>query len=195
MSCTACEGLYGQAVGLDDPAPDEILNHGYLGGLSLPSAAIEGRTPEEVLRTSFTWDFLERIARSKGICPRCAAAIDRWLELCEDHDAADGLCEHCGSPYRGRFHTACPNCRNETEGLVPVGLHGYQPVVDYLTDHGFDPVSPTDDQWETLTAAWEESVVSTDPPVVEITYRLDDDVLRVRLDEGMEVLEIERPGP
>lgn len=92
----------------DDSAPEEQLKHGYLGGLSLPSAAIQGREIEEVLRTAFAWDYLQRLGRSPGICPRYAAQLERLLTVCEIHAASDGLCETCGSKHQVRYHTTCP---------------------------------------------------------------------------------------
>lgn len=191
VSCTECAGLYGES---DDPAPEEQLEGGYLGGLSLPSAAIQDRETEAVLRTAFAWDFLERLARSHEICPRCAAPIERWLTVCKDHDPNDGPCEKCGSRYRVGCHTDCPNCHDETEGLVAVGLHGYTPVMDFITTHGFNPVTPTAEQWEVLTDAWEEHVIATDPLHVQVTYRLDGRVLNLTVDEDLNVLEVTESG-
>lgn len=77
LSCTECPGLYGEGIVADESAPEEQLEHGYLGGLSLPSAAVQDREVDEVVRTAFAWDFLERMARAHGICPRCAAQVNR----------------------------------------------------------------------------------------------------------------------
>lgn len=189
LSCTECPGLWGGTVAVDDSAPAEQLEQGYLGGLSLPSAAIQGREVEEVLQTAYAWDFLERMARSHGICPRCAAQIDRWLTVCENHDADDGLCEACGSRNRVRYHTNCPNCHDETEGTAPVGLHGATPTMEFITSHGFNPVTPTENQMEVLTDATDERVIETDPIKVEITYQIDEDVLSLIVDENLNILE------
>lgn len=59
-----------------------------------------------------------------------------------------------------------------------------------MTSHGFNPVSPTLEQWEVMPDAWEEEVLETDPVKVEITYRIDEDVLSLLIDEHLNVIEV-----
>lgn len=190
LSCTECEGLYGGSLAADERAPREQLEDGYLGGASLPPAAIKNRSASEVFRTAISWDFLERIARSKGICPRCSAAIEMSLTVCEDHDHGDGICDACGSRYAVKFESACPNCPNTGEGLLPTALHGTTEILDFVTSHGFDPVTPTEDQWMAMTEAWEVEVLSLDPVEVRITYTLEGHVLSLTVDEELNVIDV-----
>lgn len=154
MSCTEFPGVWGdEEIAEGDRAPDEQLEHGYLGGLSLPSAAIQGREVEEVIRIALAWDNLERIARSHGICPRCAAQVERRLTVCENHDASEGPCEACGSRDRVRYRTNCPNCPYAPKSSVYLGPYGYTPFLDFITSHGFNPVTMTVEQNEVLSDA------------------------------------------
>lgn len=188
-SCTECPGLYAGSSETH-AVPDELLEHGYLGEASLPPAAIEGRNASEVFRTAISWDFLERIARSKGICPRCSAAIEMTLTVCESHDHGDGICDTCGSRYAVKYECACPNCPHTGEGLLPTALHGNTEVLDFITSHGFDPVTPTEDQWMTMSDSWVEEVLCWDPIEVRITYTLEGHVLSLTVDEGLDVIDV-----
>lgn len=188
-SCPECEGLYGRST-TDDPVPDEQLEQGYLGGASLPPAGIEGRAPSEVLKASLAWDFLERIALSNGICPRCSAAVDRKLTVCENHDTSDGLCTQCNNRHQELFTATCPNCPLEVEGLLPTAVHGYTEVLNFITAHGFNPVVPTKHQWQTITDAQAVEVLSTNPAKARITYSLEGHVLRLTVDENLDVVHV-----
>lgn len=188
-SCPNCSGLYGRSS-TDDPVPEEQLEQGYLGGSSLPPAGIDGRDAEEVLRTSLTWDFLERISLSNGICPRCSATVERTLTACEDHDASDGLCQECDRRRQDLFTAECPNCPLRVEGLLDTAVHGYTEVLDFVTAHGFNPVVPTAEGWVTITDATEVDVVSIEPLKARITYSLAGHVLSLTVDEELNVIEV-----
>lgn len=189
VSCPDCPGLYGEAS-TDDPVPDEQLEQGYLGAASLPPAGIQGRNAEEVFRAALGWDFLERIAMSNDICPRCSAVVDRTLTVCENHDPSDGLCERCHNKYQAMFSATCPNCPFEMEGLVLTAVHGYPEVLNFVTAHGFNPVVPTKHQWQTMADAQEVEVLSTDPVEVRITYSLEGHTLSLTVDEDLTIIDI-----
>lgn len=191
FSCTECEGSYDPSES-DDPIPEEQLNQGYLGGLSLPPAAVQGRSVEEVVQTAWTWDFLERIARSHDICPRCSAKINRSVEVCEDHDASDGLCEECGRTRQVIHSHSCPNCHDEADGPLGTAVHGYTEPLHFVTSNGFNPIAPIEGQMERMREATKVEVASTDPVEARIIYSLDEHYLSLRVDEDLNVMEVSR---
>lgn len=193
LSCSECEGLY---AGEDEKAPvhDDLLDEGYLGVASLPPAAIQGRSPAEVLQAALTWSFLERLAMSNAVCPRCAAKVDRRLEICEDHDMGEGLCESCDWQYPVSFEATCPNCPYAMEGLLQTALHGHPVALDFVTDQGFNPVRPTRDQWERMSEAAEVEVVTVDPAVARLTYSLDGDSVSITVDEHLNTIDSSATG-
>lgn len=192
-SCPECEGYQGSAD-TDDPLSEDQLGHGYLGGATLPPAGIEGRDAAEVLQAALAWDFLERITLSNGICPRCSAAVERSLSVCENHDSGDGRCEHCNNEHQELCTVTCPNCHLEQEMILPSAVHGYPIVLNFVTAHGFNPVVPTKDQWETMRDITDVVVASTDPVRVQISYSLDGHVLTVTVDENIDVVDVTETG-
>lgn len=192
LSCTECPGMYGSELAAGESAPDEQLTHGYLGGLNLPPAAVQGRDPTDVVRTAIKWDFLERLATSSGICPRCSAPMERTLTVCDEHDADDGLCEACGTRNQVTYEATCQNCPLRNVGPLPSGLQANTDVIDFLTDHGINPLSPTQAQWETVADMWEEELVSFDPFEARLTYTLEGDVLAFTVDEYLNVSDVSR---
>lgn len=193
-TCPECPGLYGVAD-TDDPIPADQRDQGYLGGASLPPAAIRGRDAAAVHQAALAWDFLERIALSNDICPRCSAVVDRALTACADHDASDGLCQVCDRRHQELFTVECPNCPLTVDGLLPAAVHGYPAVLDFVTRHGFNPVVPTAEQWEAMSDAQEVEVISLEPLEVRITYSLAGDVLSLTVDEDLAVTAVEEGRP
>lgn len=189
VSCPQCSGLL-EGSNTDDPLAKEQLDQGYLGGASLPPAGLEDRDAENVFQAALAWDFIERITLSNGICPRCSAAVDRTLTVCEDHDSSDGLCEHCNREHQELCEVRCPNCHLEREMILPSAVHGYPRVLNFVTEHGFNPVVPTKSQWESMSETYEVDVPSTDPIEARITYTLDGHLLSLTVDEDLEVIEV-----
>lgn len=189
VSCPDCAGLFSESEA-QGPVPDEQLEQGYLGGASLPPAGVEGRDAGEVIRAALAWDFLERIALSKGICPRCSAAVERTLTACENHDASEGLCETCERRYQEVITVTCPSCPLTGEMVLPAAVHGYPQVLNFVTAHGFDPIVPTAEQWAAMSDAQEWEVLATDPIEARITYSLEGHVLTLRIDENLDVVDV-----
>jgi Zn-finger nucleic acid-binding protein len=188
-SCPGCSGVYG-ADATDDRIPEEQRDHGYLGRASFPPAAIQNRDLLDVLQASLAWDFLERIAISNGICPRCSAVVDRRLTACEDHEAGEELCEECGHRHQELFTAECQTCPMKSVGILPTAVHGYPVVMEFETSHGFNPVVPTREQWVAMGDAWNVEVPSLDPLRARVTYSIDGDVLELTVDEQLDVVDV-----
>lgn len=191
LSCTECPGIYGGESVEDERAPNEQLDHGYNGGLSLPSAALEGRTPSEVLRAAWHWDALERLALATGTCPRCSAAVEYSIHICQDHDAADGPCEECGTHRMLTKETTCPNCPFAVRGSLVNAFIANTDLIAFLTAHGYNPITPTAD-YARMMRDHEEELLSTDPFQAQFTWTIDGDNISITVDEDVNVVAVER---
>lgn len=192
-SCPECSGIYGDSVSTEDPVPTDQLD-GYLGGASLPPAAVERRDAKETLQAGHAWTFLEKIALSHDICPRCSTAVERTLTACEDHDASAGLCETCDRRHQESVSVGCPNCPLSAEMPLPAAVHGYPRHLNFVTAHGFDPVVPTAEQWAAMGDACEWVVIATDPLKARITYSMEGHVLTLTVDENLDVVDVTETG-
>ncbi len=193
ISCPECSGNYGESVSTDDSVPADQRD-GYLGGAPLPPAALEDRDARETLQAAHAWSFLEKIAMSHDICPRCSAGVERTLTACENHDASDELCQTCGRRYQELITVECPNCPLIVKMPLPAAVHGYPQQLNFVTAHGFDPIVPTAEQWAAMQDACDWEVLATDPLEAQITYSLDGHVLTVTVDENLDVVDVTETG-
>lgn len=177
--CTECAGTFGR----NDPA-----QQGYLGCLMLPPAGLRGRAIDETFRAAWTWTNLRNLAIASGICPRCSDRIEREVNVCEDHDATQGICDRCDWRYAVRFQHACTNCIFDGEGTSSVALAANTDLLAFLTAHGLNPVFSTriSRVWQTL-GDYDEVVRSTDPFEAEFTFTVDGDALTLTVDDDLSV--------
>lgn len=189
LYCTECAGYFDESV-VEDSSIGNILAdptvQGYLGELSLPPAGIQGRTPGEVVETAHIWSRLELQVFHRGICPRCSATVDESVRICENHDAADGVCDECGYRNATMLHGNCTNCLYEGTGAVHMKCWTNTEVLAFLTAHGELPFDPN----YTVGRVWDEDILSVDPFKAEYTYTVDDDMLTVTVDDDLSVVEV-----
>lgn len=190
MSCTECEGIYGESEATRD-VEAESMEQGYLGGQPLPPAGIKERTPAEVLEAADTWSSVETLAASTGMCPRCSARLDQSLRVCENHDASDGLCEECDYRHAVQIDRSCTNCPFFSEGAAVIGIAANTDLLAFQTSHGLNPVIPTTEFYGTMLD-YNEEIVSTDPIEARFTWAVDGDSITVTIDEKPSVIHVER---
>jgi DNA-binding transcriptional ArsR family regulator len=187
--CTECAGLYGLTRGR---RPAIEAEHGYLGRLPLPPAGLRDRTPEAVLRAAWTWGNLEIYAMTHDICPRCSATVTTAVDVCDDHDARDGLCDACKSVYAARVTITCTNCIFEGGGVAALALLGHTALLDFLTDHGHNPIAPESiHTLHEIHGDYDEEILQTDPLRARFTFHADDDSLSLTVDETLVVVAVE----
>lgn len=175
--CTECAGI---------AEFSDSYDHGQLADLRLPPAGIHGRTPEEILQAAITWGHLEDIATCSDVCPRCSAAIEHSITVCETHDASDGICEDCDRHYAAALSTRCPNCIFDGEE-VPATLltFGTIEMLAFLATHGYNPIA---DPYGPVMKDADEEILSTDPFKARFTFIIDDDTLSLTLDDDLSVV-------
>jgi hypothetical protein len=188
--CTDCSGRYERSYRNDD---GQQVRDGYLGRYPIPPAGLRDRDADETLRAAWTWGNLEVLALSSGLCPRCSAPVERDLRVCTDHDATDGHCANCTRQRALLLHAACTNCIYAVGGTAVAALTARTEVLDFLTDHGLNPVSPASVRdVEAVQEGFDETVRSTDPTVVELTLTAEDERLTLVVDGDLRVREVSR---
>lgn len=189
--CTNCEGTYNAtAPSAAAEAPDE---YGYLGTMMLPPAGVEGRTPEEAYRAAWTWANLEILAMASDVCPRCSADTDWTVDVCEDHDRTDGLCEGCGRRHAVFLSADCTNCNYGIGGGIFLAFATITPLLSFLLDHGINPISPdTADRHEMnrVHEDYSEDVLDIDPLTARFTTTVDGDEFSLTTDEELNVIDV-----
>lgn len=183
LYCTECAGQYdGEITTRESMFPGD---HGFLGGYHLPPAGIKGRTADEVMRAASTWTHLELLAMANDICPRCSAVVDHEIEVCEDHDATEDLCERCGQRYAVKIIGRCTNCPYETNGMFGNYVWGKLELRVFVGDHGMDPIV------EGVKWGWDysEEVLSVDPFKARLTYTIDNEMITLTVDDELDVVD------
>lgn len=186
--CTQCHGTYGGSIdasGADLPADQERL-----GYLHLPPAGVQGRTPKEVLLASLVWFLGETVTTARGVCPRCSAAVDTTLSVCDPHETADGLCDRCGRRYAVVVRHRCTNCIYGIEGAIPTQLVANLELRAFLIEHGIDPIAPTSERYFEATFVYDEEVLSTEPFGARYEFTINGDVLTLTVDDELNVVEV-----
>ncbi len=184
--CTECAGI----AEFSDP-----YDHGQLADLQLPPAGIHGRTPEELLQAAITWGHLEDMATYSDVCPRCSAALEHSITVCETHDSSDDVCNNCNREYAAALSSNCPNCIFAVEE-VPATLLAFGTIemLAFLTTHGYNPIA---DPYGPVMKDAEEEILSTDPFKARFTFTIDDDTLTLTVNDDLSVVDTtngESPG-
>ncbi|MEF8776502.1 MAG: helix-turn-helix domain-containing protein [Haloarculaceae archaeon] len=186
--CTECAGVYpGDHVPESADVPAE---YGFLGYLHLPPAGVQDRTPTEVHRAARTWNLSERLPAASGVCPRCSATVQMNVNLCQDHDRAADLCPTCGNRYEVGHYIRCTNCPFSQAGVFSLALLGNQELLDFLTTHGINPISPDSERLNEVIMDYEEEVHGRDPLDARFTFTADGDSLTLTLEDAGDVAEV-----
>lgn len=198
LFCTECAGTYGDS-GIRRPTqmaatvptvPDDL---GYLGALFLPSAGIEDRTPEEAYRVGMVREMLEYLAISNDACPRCSGPIDTPVQVCDRHDATDGLCPACGNRKAVHLHVRCQNCIYRNQGTFVYTLYGTEELLGFLTTSGAFPLTPDSEIHPFRVAGtYDEEVISTDPFEARFTFTAGAETLTLTVGDDLSVVDATR---
>ncbi|MFC7076652.1 winged helix-turn-helix domain-containing protein [Haloarcula halophila] len=191
LFCTECAGRYGQSYGANKRP--EAVERGYLGRMPLPPAGLGKRTPTEAARAAWTWAHLEMFAMASGLCPRCSATVEYEVFPCEDHDADGGVCERCESANAVNLGVDCTNCLFRGGGAFVIKLVSDPHLLAFLTDHGLDPIVPSDPhRVDRVHTEYEETIHSTEPFRAEFTFAVGEDSLTLTVDDDLAVVDAER---
>ncbi|WP_136592302.1 winged helix-turn-helix domain-containing protein [Salinigranum halophilum] len=176
VRCTACEGYWPQRGG-------ELL------GFSLPPQGLRGRDLDEVLDATIVYSIHRFETMTHGVCPECGGSVDASLSVCAEHDAADGVCDACGSSFLGVVRLVCASCKFDWRSPSYAVVSDHPALVAFYYDHGVEHVPAT---WAAITRGlhWREALVSTDPASLRVTVRHAGERLDFLLDETATVVDV-----
>lgn len=186
MYCADCGGTRSESSATVDGSTESAGD--IIGGVALPPAGIHGRTPTELLRAAEIWSVAHGQATARGVCPHCAARIDRTAHVCEDHDPSDGRCEACNQRFAITTIVSCTNCIFSGESVFTSYLLGNTDMMAFLIDHGIDPIRPN----AFHLTEFDETVLSVDPFEACFTFTGDEETLTLTVDEDLSVVDVTR---
>jgi hypothetical protein len=184
--CTECEGRF---VTDDETPPGTIM------GFSFAPAGLSRSAPEDIFAASVLRAIGKFTMQMGGLCPVCSGSVDSSMHVCEEHES-DEICPNCGRRDEIQARWVCTVCKNAGHGPPGPNLILHPRVVAFYADHGLDiGYSATD--FESIVrmlkamSDHEQDLVSTEPLRVRVTIRCGSDRLRMIIDEGMRVVEVE----
>jgi Zn ribbon nucleic-acid-binding protein len=180
-NCIDCE------AGLEAWYEDEQINVGCPdcgrphAGSSFPPGGLEGRSNEEVMAA-----FNQRVRHLKclsadGVCPACNGQTEMTVEETDSFVDFDVSVQH-----------ECLRCGHEITTSVGISLLDDAEVVSFYRDHGIDLNATHFWTLEWCVSDRHTEVVETEPLVVEVEITLDDERLRVQIDESLTVVGADR---
>lgn len=185
LYCLECEGR-GNVPEL--PADWPISDEGVVGHVSVPPAGVYDRTVGEIVEAAGIWTVTDIQAHTRGVCPRCAAPIDRSVTVCPEHEATAGFCQQCQSQFGVYVEAVCENCTFDSTAPYPTHALGEVALLDFMTDHGMDPFVS---EAFHLTAC-EERITRTHPLEAEYTFQVEGDAITLTIDEELTVTAVSR---
>jgi hypothetical protein len=194
--CAGCRGNFEPTEGvLVERLGDEGLatKLGVKAIDPFPPALVSGRSPAEIHLASVAWFHLDMLSWGVGMCPRCSATLDVSVEVCETHAATDGPCAECGNLQAVIDTSTCTNCNFSLGGMFSYRLFSHTSMLDFITDHGLNPIAPTSPEtfWGHFTP-YEEEVLSTDPFEARFTFTVDSDAITLTVDDDLVVVDTMR---
>jgi hypothetical protein len=190
--CTECEGTYS---GADVEEGSQTVEYGYLGRRPLPPAGVRSRSAMEVRQAAHTWNMSERMPAASGVCPRCSARLSESIDVCEDHEASDGLCAACGNRHAVSHAARCTNCIFSQGGAFVLALLSDTDLISFLTEHGINPIAPPEADpgiFANAVMDYEEDVLETEPFRARFTFVIEGETLELTVDDSFEVVETSR---
>lgn len=188
--CTECAGTFEY-----NDRESGTAGKGFLGQTPLPPAGIQGRSPREIVEAAATWGNLELIAGSSDICPRCSAPVETSVDVCQNHDSSEGLCDQCHRQHSVGIEQVCTNCIYSISGVFPLYLRTNPDLLAFQMDHDLNPASPDQiPKFMKLLLDYDETITSTDPFEARFTFTLDGDALTLTVDADLSVVEATKHG-
>lgn len=189
QSCTECPGL----VRFAGSGGRRFTEYGSLGFFLLPPAGAQDRSPQGMLEAAWTWRHADFLTDSAGVCSRCSAALETSVDVCDRHDASDGVCDACERRYAMKFDLHCPNCNYAPNSIAPGILLSNTELLAFLTTRGINPFAPDSlNRASRALAQYDEDVVSTDPFEARLTFTVDGDSITFTLDNDLSVVDVTR---
>lgn len=175
--CTGCEGYW--------------RGEGGIFGFSLPPEGLRNRGPDGIFDATIVYSIHRFETMHNGVCPECGATVDASLDVCEDHDASDGICGTCGFYFQGIMTFVCDSCKFAWRSPSYAAAYRCPALISFYYDHGIGHVHSS---WEAIRRGleWHETLLSADPIRLRLTVILDEDELHLTLNDTGIVIGIDR---
>lgn len=176
-SCYACdgalEGVYDdERVTIRCTACEErILSIDY------PPSALQGRDPEELMAAYARWSMARVALAADGVCPSCGGRTERLL-----YEPGTDL------PFDVLPAFECAVCTHRASTSFAAVAMRRPVVASFYADHGVDLEDHPYWDVEPCVTGEDTTVHSRDPLDVEVAFPAGDEVLRVRLDDNLEIV-------
>lgn len=161
-------------------------------GMFPPSRVVD-RSDHEVLAAFDRWQRHDFWLSVDGLCPGCGGRITKTLirdardmELHVDIDPTEFPQFDLGMKYQ------CTQCDGWDFGSPGNHLLAHPAVVAFHHDHGIDLTTVPYWELDWVVGTQQTTVLAEDPLRVQVTIPLDDEELRVTLDETFAVTDVER---
>jgi hypothetical protein len=129
----------------------------------------------------------------RDVCRECAGTISATVSVCDDHGTLEGeLCSNCGTRFPVWSEQRCDTCGFAKRLPIEPFVMGLTPVIGFLNDQGIDALAPSFGAVVDLLWNRFETTVTRDPFRVTVTIEGEAEVLDVTLDEGVNVVSIDR---
>ncbi|WP_227132185.1 DUF7351 domain-containing protein [Halorubellus salinus] len=182
FACTQCDGLFG------DAAPN-----GTLLNAPFPAPGLAERTADDALATELYRCTSDLTDMMQGVCPECASAARGTLVVCDGHDPAPGEpCEACGTPFVAWGDLRCGTCQFAKRLPVELCVLALAPAIGFLYERGTNVLAPSLDDLFDLVQTRVRTTVTDDPRRAVTTIDGGDEVLTVRLDDYLTVVDVSR---
>lgn len=198
-ACTECPGSFGRTIGEFVVPPSVPDTGGLLGLFGVdPNWALGSHTMDITdLLLSETYLAIQSVLT--GLCESCAGEIDRTVDVCDDHPASsDTVCRACERRYRIRALYECTRCQ-KLSGMPPGWVVVRHPAtVQFAFERGMTIGRPNDadslgNTYELARSA-DVAVADERAPEISVEFSIGSDVLRFRLDDKMDILDIDEPA-
>lgn len=179
IQCTECPGNWHQN-----------WPRGTIFAFDMPPAGLRNRTPNEAFQAMLSWRLHRIETMVDEVCPVCAGKVETSYKLCEEHDPSeDGICTAC----RNRFQTVvthiCTVCKEKLR-IPLLGEVLFHPAVTaFFYNRGIEHKIG---DWDAIAQAhgYNQTILSTDPLRLQVTISIDEDDLRITLDEDLTTVDV-----
>lgn len=177
--CTECEGIMRWEG-----------KRGLVFAGLVPPVGIEQRASEEAIRTAITYMLHQAAALFDGVCPHCASAVEKTVNVCTAHDPKKGsLCPNCDRAHMAEVWLVCSTCKRSMFPPVSGLVLSHPRVTAFYHDHGVEHRFAS---WETVLRrnTVEEELLSEDPLRMRFTIRAGNDALQLTLDDELNAVDV-----
>lgn len=182
ITCSQCDGVIGRDY------PEGAVVH-----FEFPPSGLQNRDRGEVVDAAHVYYDGKLTPMVKGVCPECAGSITIEHDVCRNHEQT-GLCGQCETRFAIWSTFTCEYCRYTRKPVMWFAALHHPGVIAFLYQHGLEETFPfrklTSENAD-LVRDISGEVAQTDPLRFHVTVPVERSILRVVLDEELDVQSLE----